>query len=72
MKQSNNKEKAYNAMHTMKDTIGTTWYTVPAWFWVYGNKEQRKNKIIKALIEAVNKLISLEDFNTVAILHDPN
>ena len=59
-------------MHAMKDTMGIIQYAVPAWFWVCGNKEQKKNKIIKALIEAVNKLISLEDFNPVAILHDPN
>ena len=59
-------------MYVMKDITGTTWYTDPAWFWVYGNKEQRKNKIIKALIKVVNELVSLEELNPVAISHDPN
>ena len=59
-------------MYVIKDITGTTWYTDPAWFWVYGNKERRKNKIIKALIEVVNELISLEDLKPVAISYDPN
>ena len=62
----------YNTIYKMIDTIGTTQYIDLAWFWVYGNQERKKNKIINSLLEIVNNLISLEELNQMEITYDPN
>ena len=53
-------EQIKNIMYIMKDEIGTTWYIDPAQFWIHSNRERRRDKIIKGLIEVVNELISLD------------
>ena len=55
----------------MKDNTGTIQYIDPAQFWVYRNRERRRDKIIKGLIEVVNELISLDKLNLLAISYDP-
>ena len=59
-----------NTMYVMKDNTGTIWYTDPAWCWVYGNRERRKNNIINGLLELINELVSFEDLNLHAISYN--
>ena len=59
-------------MHIMIDNTGTTQYTDPAWFQVYSNRERKRLKIIKDLIEVVNNLISLDKLNLFTVIYEPN
>ena len=73
MKQGNKIEQIKNTMYVMKDTIGTTWYIDLAWFWVYRNRERKSNNIIKALLQVVNKIISLKELNSLVVMNtSPN
>ena len=71
LKQGNRIEQIKNTMYIMKDTMGTIQYIDSAWFQVHANRERRRDKIIKGLVEIVNELISLEELNPFAVSYDP-
>ena len=58
-------------IHIMTDIKGMIWYIDPAQFWFYRNREKKKNKIIKGLIEVINDMISIEELNLLAFLYIP-
>jgi len=69
--QKNKIDLIYNTICVMNDVNGTTWYVDLVCFWIYRNRERKKNNIIKGLMEVIKEMISIEELNLLVVLHVP-
>ena len=54
-------------IYLVRDIRGTIHYMNQAISWIYGNRDRKKNKVIRGLLEIMHDMISLEELNLLVV-----